>query len=137
MKKYEFLEHTADVKFKAYGDNLEEAFENAIIATFDSMTDVSKIKSNYEKIIRIKNNDDKKKLLYDLLDEVIFIMDSESFLVCNVSILLEDGLLKATLKGDYQEDFKYDVHTYIKSVTYNEMEIDINQAVTIQVVHDI
>ncbi|MGZ4882327.1 MAG: archease [Halobacteriota archaeon] len=29
MQKYEFLEHTADVTFKAYGSALNELFENA------------------------------------------------------------------------------------------------------------
>ena len=30
--KYKFLEHTADVKFRAYGNGLEEAFSNAALA---------------------------------------------------------------------------------------------------------
>ena len=32
MKCFEFLEHTADAKFKAYGRNLEHAFMNAAYA---------------------------------------------------------------------------------------------------------
>ncbi len=31
MQKINFLEHTADVKFEAYGKTLEEAFENAAL----------------------------------------------------------------------------------------------------------
>mgnify|MGYP006451174011 FL=1 len=39
MKNYEFLEHTADEKFRAYGKTLEEAFINAALATAKIMTD--------------------------------------------------------------------------------------------------
>ena len=38
MKTYEFLPHTADVKFLAYGKTLEEAFQNAALATFQVMS---------------------------------------------------------------------------------------------------
>ena len=49
MKKYEFLEHTADTKFRAYGKNLEEQFSNAAIALIAVMFDPEKIE---EKIIK-------------------------------------------------------------------------------------
>ena len=31
MKRFKFLEHTADVKFQAFGNNLEEVFENSAL----------------------------------------------------------------------------------------------------------
>ncbi len=36
-KKYEFLYHIADAKFRAYGSTMEEAFENAALAMFNVM----------------------------------------------------------------------------------------------------
>ena len=55
MKQYEFLEHTADVKFRAYGKTLEEAFSNAALATSAVMTDVKKIKGKIEKTIAVQS----------------------------------------------------------------------------------
>ena len=136
--KYEFLEHTADVKFRAYGKTLEKAFENAAIATFQVMTDVNKIEKKHDKDIKVKG-DTAQTLLYNFLEELIFLMDSESFLLADVK--LEEfghGFLKAKLIGDYQEEFKYDVHTYIKAVTYNELLVDeTEKGYMVQVVHDI
>ena len=38
MKTYEFIEHTADIVVKAYGNTLEEAFGAAATAMFDILT---------------------------------------------------------------------------------------------------
>jgi len=35
--KYKFLEHKADIKFRAFGENVSEAFENSALAMFNAM----------------------------------------------------------------------------------------------------
>jgi len=39
MKDYEYIEHTADVAVRVYGNSLEELFRNAAQATFSLITD--------------------------------------------------------------------------------------------------
>jgi SHS2 domain-containing protein len=39
MKPFEYLEHTADIKFRAYGHTPEEMLTNAAAALFKSMVD--------------------------------------------------------------------------------------------------
>ena len=39
-KRFRFLEHTADAYVEAYGSSLEEAFENAALASTEVMTEV-------------------------------------------------------------------------------------------------
>ncbi|MFA6073095.1 MAG: archease [Candidatus Woesearchaeota archaeon] len=139
---YEFLEHTADVKFKAYGATFENALKNAVKATIDVMTDVTKIKATSRKKILVNANT-KESLIYDFLEEIIYLIDTEGFLPCNVTnleIITTNPnykfILTAELEGDFAKN--YDVHTYIKAVTYNDMEIiETKNQVTIQVVHDI
>ena len=53
-KKFEFLEHTADTKIRAYGETIEEAFSNALIATTTVMTNPELIKEKITKKIKIK-----------------------------------------------------------------------------------
>jgi len=52
--KYEFLEHTADVKFRAYGKTLEEAFENVALAFAETVSKGEKIKEKKKKSISVK-----------------------------------------------------------------------------------
>ena len=139
MKQYEFLEHTADVKFRAYGKTLEEAFSNAALATSAVMTDVKKIKGKIEKTIAVQSKT-KESLLYDFLEKLLYLLDTESFIASKVkSLKIKKGKafkLIATVIGDNADG--YDVHPYIKAVTYNDMLIKEEKGkVTIQVVHDI
>jgi len=137
---YEFLEHTADAKFRAYGKTLEEAFANAVKATAAIMTDVSKIKHKLDKEINISASS-KEALLYDFMDELIFLLDTESFIAAEVkqiTITIKNLRfeLNAVVLGDTADS--YDVHTYIKAPTYNDMSIkEENGKFTVQMVHDI
>ena len=137
---YEFLEHTADVKFRAYGKNFEEAISNAGKATIAVMTDISAIRQKKTKEIKIESKT-KESLVYDFLEKLVFLIDTEGFLmkeVKRINVKKRNGLLSlnAVLKGDNARN--YDVHTYIKAVTYSDMLIDEEKkGCAIQVVHDI
>ena len=77
-KPYEYLEHTADLKVLARGKTLEEAFISAAKGGFDFMYDTDKVKHAVEKKISIKSKRI-ESLLYDFLEELLFLLDSEKF----------------------------------------------------------
>ncbi len=143
QKPFEFLEHTADVKFLAYGKTLEEGFANCVLATTAVMTDLSKVQAKIEKKIHVSALL-KRTLLYEFLQELVVLLDTEGFIACRVSKIQitehheknKGYLLDATLLGDCADH--YDVHTAVKSVTYSDMFIkEEKDLVTIQVVHDL
>jgi SHS2 domain-containing protein len=120
--KYEFFRHTADVKFKAYGKTLDEAYANAAEAMFSVMMDITKVKPVIEKKITVSGADD-KALLYNFLEEFLFLLDSESFFLHQVkSVKINGKELVAVIIGDAASD-AYEAHGDVKAVTYNEMEI--------------
>jgi SHS2 domain-containing protein len=122
MKQFEYLSHTADAKFRAYGKNLEEKFRNAAYATFNIMLDPNKVAPLIKKEITL----DAKKtesLLYDWIDELLFYLDSEGWFLGKVeNIEIKDGKLTATVSGDDYK--KYSTEGHVKGVTYSEMEIN-------------
>ncbi len=140
MKKYEFLDHTADAKFLAYGKDLEDAFKSCALATTVIMTDIDKVEKKIEKKIEVTSNK-KRSLLYDFLEELIFYLDTEGFLLAEVKELQikknnETYSLSATILGDSSD--KYEILTAIKAVTYSDMFIkEEPNLTTIQVVHDL
>ena len=120
--KYKFLEHTADAKFQAFGKTLEEKFANAALAMFSIMVDTKKVKPLIEKKINIKG-EDKKSLLYNFLEELLFLLDTKSFLLNKVKkIKIENNSLKAIVVGDSVKE-EYKLLGEVKAVTYNDMEI--------------
>ncbi|MBU1988259.1 MAG: archease [Nanoarchaeota archaeon] len=69
--KYTFLPHTADIKFKAYGKTLNQAFENAALAISKILAKENKVKTNITKDIELEGID-QKSLFYNFLEEIIF-----------------------------------------------------------------
>ena len=120
MRKFKFLEHTADIKFQAYGKNLNEVFENSAYAMLNVLSE-SKIKSKIKKNIHVKGMD-LENLLYNFLEELLFLFDSENFILSKIRKIKIDKKnfkLKAEITGDKSSNYK--INLGIKAVTYNEM----------------
>ena len=119
MEKFKFLEHTADVKFQAFGKDIEEVFENCAMALKDSICGKMKVHPEKEKKIKI-GGDDFESLLYNFLEEIIYLLDAEDFLISGIkNIEIKDYNLKAVLTGDSSADYEFTNN--VKAVTYNEM----------------
>ena len=138
-KGFEFLEHTADTKIKAFGRTLEEAFESVLVATSAVMVDVEGLVELESRSITVESKS-LKSLLYDFLDEVLYLFDIEGFISKNaINLKIVEGdvfRLSCMLIGDFAS--KYDVRTTIKAVTYSDMEITENvDGFVVVVVHDL
>ena len=138
--KYEYLKHTADLKVRAYGKTLEEAFANAAIGGFDFLTDTTKIKKKTAKKISIKSKR-LEALLYDFIEQLLFLLDTESFIISDFKdIKIKQAKDKFELKcialGDSYKN--YEIKGDIKAITYSEMKIEQkNNQIIIQLVFDI
>lgn len=133
MKQFEYLPHTADVKIKAYGKTREELFSNVAIGTFNILTDISKVKPKIKKTIKIES---KKitSLLYDYLEEFLFLLDTEGFIISkiekiNITEKQDTFELNADISGDSYKN--YVTKGDIKAITYHEMEIKDNYIIVV------
>lgn len=137
-EKIKYIEHPSDVGFEVYGDSLEELYANAAIAMYSLMTDVDEIEWEEEREIEI-NSEDLYSLMFDWLDELIFLFDSESLVMNKFDIAVNetDFSICGNCKGG-----KYDPSTHvsgiiIKAVTYNMMQIKRNDVWSARVVLDV
>ena len=137
--KFKFLEHTADAKMQAFGITLEEAFSNAALGMFNVMVDTSKIKQVKKHLFTIKSENE-ESLLYDFLEQLLFLTDSEGFLLSEVLELtiIRNKVLTLVAKVIGDNHTNQEVHSYIKAVTYSEMFIKKEKGkYVMQVVFDI
>ncbi len=141
-KRFEFLEHTADAYIAAYGESLEEAFENAALATFEVMTDLNKIKPKVEETIELEAHDE-SALLYNWLEEFLIRFEIAGNLYSRFKVLnIEEtpsGLkLRAKAWGEPYDPERHPSKVGIKAVTYHRMEIVKKpKAVTVKFILDI
>ena len=121
MKKFKFLEHTADVKFQAFGKTISEVFENSALAMKEAICGKTKVKGAKEKVIKIKGKDF-ESLMYKFLEEILYLLDSSNFLISKIKeIKIKDFTLNAILLGDNLKNYWFT--NSVKAVTYNEMFI--------------
>jgi SHS2 domain-containing protein len=122
MDKYEYISHTADIKFKSYGKTIEECFSNATAALINIICK-QKIKAVVKKEINVKGKDH-SELLYNLLEEFLYLLDSKDFISSGfkkIKIKKEKKgySLNAVAVGDDIKKYSHDGE--VKAITYNEM----------------
>lgn len=116
---YRFLEHTADVKFRATGDNLNEMFTSAAEALNETIRGDIKILEQEEKTFEAEGKDI-EGLLHDFLEEFLFLLDAENFLISKIkSVEINETKLKCTVVGDSAENYKFT--NDVKAITYNDI----------------
>jgi SHS2 domain-containing protein len=141
-KRFEFLEHTADVYIAAYGRDLAEAFENAACAMFEVMTDAGKIVPRIEESVQVTAADE-YGLLYSWLESLLVKFDTEQimyskFKIAGIDRGNEGFSLTARVWGEKFDARRHPQRVGIKAVTYHRMEIIREpKAVTVKFILDI
>jgi SHS2 domain-containing protein len=140
MNMYKFFTHTADAKFQAFGQTLEETFVHAALAVASLMWDWKKVAKNIEISIVVEGKD-LEQLLVNFLEEILYLLDVQDFLlgsVDNISLERESEgwKIQASFKGD-ENTRDYKIFGAVKAITYNEMIVKNRAPYMVQVVADI
>ncbi len=122
---YRYLEHMTDAFIEVTGATLEEAFENAGIATVDTILDIKSVDEKTERKIEI-SADELNSLLYTWLEEIIILTITEGFAVRRFNVQIRKNskyFLKARMGGEEIDFEKHHFKLEIKAPTYHLMEI--------------
>ncbi len=79
-KKYEYVDHTADIEFNAFGGSAEEAFKNSALALFDIISDIKKVKTEKSRTYKIIIKEEAytlENLLWQFLQSCLSILDAK------------------------------------------------------------
>ncbi len=142
--KFEFFDVTADVGFKAYGENMDIAFANAAIAMFEVITDTSAVEHKIIKKVQLEAEDE-CSTLYEWLSELLFLHDTENLVFSKFNVKIYQKLRKGERKLylealAFGEKFDTEVHeqrSEVKAVTYHMMEVKLEDTCILQVILDI
>jgi SHS2 domain-containing protein len=122
-RRFEILDHTADIGLIVYGENLRVLFENAGEAFFHIITDLRKVRRRVEKRIDIKG-ESLDRLMVDWLSELLYLHDVESLLFKGFKVdSVGEGGLKAIVKGEPFQEGVHVIKTEVKAVTYHQIEV--------------
>ena len=123
MKRFEILDHTADIGIMVYGEDLKSLFENAGKAFFHLITDLRKVRLRTERKIEI-GGESLERLMVDWLNELLYLHDVENLLFkrFRVESAGEAGL-KAKVNGEIFQEGVHVIKTEVKAVTYHQLEV--------------
>ncbi len=125
--KFDFLEHTADVYIRAHGKTMQEAYENAALAMFETMTDTNKIAPTEEETVEVEA-EDQYALLYNWLEALLVKFETENMLYSKFQITdwketPDTFKIKAIVWGEKFETQKHPQKVAVKAVTYHRMVV--------------
>nr|XP_054756485.1 protein archease-like [Lytechinus pictus] len=123
---YEYLDHTADVQLHSWGPTLKDSFESVVQAMFDYMTDIRCVESTINHEVSVEG-DDMKSLLFNFLDEWLFVFSAEPFFIPREVKITEFDPKKFKIQstgiGEYFDLVKHPQGTEVKAITYSNMQI--------------
>jgi SHS2 domain-containing protein len=127
---YEYLEDfgTADIAFQATGRDLPELFMAAADATMNVMIDNLDGIEPRETLQIELSNDNIDLLLFDLLQELIFLKDAERLLLrvreVQIAERNENYFVKATAEGEPLDAERHHQRADVKAVTLHDFSVE-------------
>lgn len=124
MKRYQLIEHTADVGLIAYGRTLAEAFGNAAYGMFSIIAELRTVREVESRRLEIREKD-LDSLLFEWLNRLIYFLDVDMLLLKRFDISdLDENRLKAVCYGEKYDPSRHHLKTGVKSATYHMLKVD-------------
>ena len=123
-KRFELIEHTADIGLIAYGRTQAEAYANAAYGLFSIITDPEAVKEAESRQLAL-SEDDPEALLFEWLNRLIYFFDVEMLLFKRFDITsFNEHELKATCYGEKYDPARHQLKAGVKSATYHMLKVD-------------
>lgn len=136
--RFELLDHTADVKVRAYGRDLKEAFAAAAWAMFALMMEPQDLAEREERSVAV-SGDGYQELLVSWLNELLFLLDAEGLAFRRFHVShLSPSELRATVAGERLDPGRHRVHgTTVKAATYHQVMVHEGDPCIVEVILDV
>jgi len=125
--RFEFLEHTADVYIRSHGKTMKEAYENAALAMFETMTDIDKVAQSQEETVEVEA-EDQYALLYNWLEALLVKFETQNMLFSKFEITnwkenSDKFQFTAKVWGENFDPQRHPQKVAVKAVTYHRMVV--------------
>ena len=130
-KAFEIIEHPADVGFLAFGESLEELFQNAALAMMSLAGELDAIEEREHRDIEASAAD-AESLLFAWLAEILGVADAEHLVFRRAEVYQFDPgsagagewRVRGIASGEAYDPSRHRSGTYIKAVTYHQLGIE-------------
>ena len=125
-KRFEIIEHTADIGIEASGQDLPELFENAAAGMFEIMAETGSLASS--EMVRVEAGTGAPavdELLVAWLEEFIYLCETRSILFKSAVVeRLGGGRVKGRAFGEPLDNNREALRDELKAVTYHQLKVE-------------
>ena len=126
VKRFEELDHTADVAIRAYGRTPSELFANAAAGMFSLIADLDTVQAKGEVRVEVTGSD-LPNTLFRFLSELLFVHETQHILLKEFDVAVEGFHVRATVRGEAMDRARHELLLNVKAVTYHNMSLDLEK----------
>ena len=120
---YRRIDPTADCGIQVFGKDLKALFENAGIALFDLIADISLVKSGLEHSVQVSGSD-WPDLMVNWLRELLYLWTGKELIVKEIDVLeISEFKVSANIRGEAFNTNLHRLNHEIKAVTYHLIHV--------------
>ncbi len=120
---YRRMDPTADCGIQVFGKDLKALFNNAGLALFDLIADISLVKSGFEYPIQVSGSD-WPDLMVNWLRELLYFWTGKELLVKEIEVTeIFEYQLTARIRADAYDSNLHRLNHEIKAVTYHRIQV--------------
>ena len=124
MKRYEIIDHTADIGIKVHGKDLKSLFANAAYGMFDIMADLKNVRT--KESLKIESEaPNVEELFLSWLGELLYQYNSKKIIFKEFVIdKLTENTISASAQGEKLDLSRHALKTEIKAATYHQLKVE-------------
>ena len=121
---FRILDHTADVRLEAHGDDLSELFSNAARGMFAVIVTLDTVRPSKELLIEA-DADNLENLLVNWLSELLYLSATQGMLFSRFDIAqIDPQHIVAKAFGEPIDQTRHELYNEIKAVTYHDLKVE-------------
>jgi len=118
------IDHTADLGFEVWAPDLNTLHAAAVRALAELCYDRAAVIPREERFISV-TGDSREERLVQWLQEVYFLLESESWLTEDVATIRCCGdEIQGRVRGEPYDPARHTLYTEIKAITYHHMQVE-------------
>ncbi len=122
---FETFAHTADLGLRVRAPELTAVFEDAaqgfLAVLIDNPEEVAAVEEREIAIQGVAGKVD--DLLFDWLNELLYLFETDRMLFCDFDITVDEAGLKATARGERFDPSRHHAAHEIKAITYHGLKV--------------
>lgn len=121
---YEIFEHTADLGLRVQAATLEQLFIEAAQGLFSVVVaNPDRVNPLLTKKLYVEGNE-RDYLLFDWLNELLYLLETERFLLADCELQIDKQGLTATCRGEKFDTERHISDHEVKAITYHGLKVE-------------